>query len=195
MARIPIDTSQHISKNKGESVSQVEYSRIIENLMYLMSCIKPDIAYTVSKLSRYMSNSGDDHWKEIVRVLRYLRYTRNFGLHYTKYPTVIEEYSDANWISDTKDSKSTSGFVFTLGGADISKKSSKQIVIASRCYLRIKYRDLFTGEEGELLHNFLEDPRWSKHVPPICIYGQNLCRQPMRPTYMNVRPKGAKLAP
>ncbi|GJZ52086.1 zinc finger, CCHC-type containing protein [Tanacetum coccineum] len=45
-------------------------------------------------------------------------------------PADIEGYSDANWISDIKDSRSTSGYVFTLGGAAISWKSSKQTVIA-----------------------------------------------------------------
>ncbi|GJW13118.1 retrovirus-related pol polyprotein from transposon TNT 1-94 [Tanacetum coccineum] len=48
----------------------------------------------------------------------------------SRHPAVIEGYSDANWISDIKDSRSTSGYVFTLGGAAISWKSSKQTVIA-----------------------------------------------------------------
>ncbi|GJX86693.1 retrotransposon protein, putative, ty1-copia subclass [Tanacetum coccineum] len=34
----------------------------------------------------------------------------------SRYPTVIEGYSDAKWISDIKDPRSTSGYVFTLGG-------------------------------------------------------------------------------
>ncbi|KAL2486304.1 cysteine-rich RLK (RECEPTOR-like protein kinase) 8 [Abeliophyllum distichum] len=147
MARTPIDTSQRLSKNRGESIFQVGYSRIIRSLMYLMSCARPDIAYIVSKLSRYTSILGVDHWKEKIRILRYLRYTCDYGLHYTRYPTVIEGYSDANWISDIKDSKSTSGFVFTLGALD-------------KC-----------GEEAEWLRHFLEDiPRWSKPVPAIYIH-------------------------
>ena len=68
-----------------------------------MNYIGPDIAYFVSKLSRYSSNLGEDHWKALVRVLRYLKYTLNYRLHYTKYPAVLKRYSDANWISDTKD--------------------------------------------------------------------------------------------
>ncbi|XP_031127506.1 secreted RxLR effector protein 161-like [Ipomoea triloba] len=95
-----------------------------------MSCTRPDIAFAVSKLSRYTSNPGDMHWKAIVRVMRYLRDTRNYALHYTGYPAVLEGYSDANWISDIKDSKSTSGYVFTLAGAAVAWKSSKQTVIA-----------------------------------------------------------------
>ena len=59
-----------------------------------------------------------------------MRYSRDYGLHFERHPTVIEGYSDANWISAIKDSRSTSGYVFTLGGAAISWKSCKQIVIA-----------------------------------------------------------------
>ena len=70
-----------------------------------------------------------------------------------------------------KDSKSTSGFVFTLGAVAISWKSSKQIVIAkstveSKFIALDKY-----GEEAEWLRQFLEDILiWSKHVPVICIH-------------------------
>ena len=98
--------------------------------MYIMNCTRPDIAYSVSKLSRYTSNLGEDHWKALVRVLRYLKYTLNYGLHYTRYPAVLEGYIDTNWIFDTKDTKSTSGYVFTLGGVAISWKYSKQTCIA-----------------------------------------------------------------
>ncbi|XP_073063991.1 uncharacterized protein [Primulina eburnea] len=61
-----------------------------------------------------------EHWKAIIRLLRYLRYTRDHGLHYNRYIAVVEGYIDANWISDMKDSKSKNGFVFTLGGAAIA---------------------------------------------------------------------------
>ena len=60
VARTPLDVNPHMSKYKGESVSQLEYSRVIGSMMYLMSCTRPDIAYTVSKLSRYTSNPNDD---------------------------------------------------------------------------------------------------------------------------------------
>ena len=61
VSRTPIDMSQHLHMNEGESVSQVEYSRVIGSLMYLMSCTRPDIVYAVSKLSRYTNNLGVEH--------------------------------------------------------------------------------------------------------------------------------------
>ncbi|KAJ0850834.1 putative RNA-directed DNA polymerase [Helianthus annuus] len=171
VARTPVDTSQHLKKNKGDGVAQLEYSRIIGSLMYLMTCTRPDLAYAVSRLSRYTSNPCADHWKAITRVLRYIRYTRDYGLHYTRQPAVIEGYTDANWISDNKDSKSTSGYVFTLGGAAIAWKSSKQTVIA-RSTMESEFIALDkSGEEAEWLRQFVEDiPRWPKPLPAICVH-------------------------
>ena len=79
IGRILVDVTLHLSKNKGESVSQVEYSRVIGILMYLMSYTRPNIAYSISKLSSYMSNLGDKHWQGIMRVLKYLRFTCDYA--------------------------------------------------------------------------------------------------------------------
>ncbi|XXG85520.1 hypothetical protein AAC387_Pa11g0582 [Persea americana] len=119
----------------------------------------------------YTSNLGSDHRKAIVRVLRYLKYTQNYGLQYSRYPTVLEGYCGANWISDTNDSKSTSGYLFTLGGAAVLWKSSKQACIA-RSTMESEFIALNkAGEEAEWLRLFLEDiPMWSRHVPPIYIH-------------------------
>ena len=103
--------------------------------------------------------------------MRYFKYTLNYGLHYTRHPAILEGYSDANWISDTKDTKSTSGYVFTLGGAAVSWKSSKQTCIA-RSTRESEFIALDkVGEEVEWLRHFLEDmPMWIKLMPPICIH-------------------------
>ncbi|KAK8685585.1 hypothetical protein V6N13_041585 [Hibiscus sabdariffa] len=155
IAKTSIDINQHLSKNKGQSVDQVEYARIIGSLMYLMSCTRPDIAFTISSLSRFTSNPSENHWKAIVRVLRYLRYTRDYGLHYSRDPAVLEGYSDVSWISDIQDTKGTSGYVFTLGGGAVSWKSSRQTII-TRSTMESKFVALDkTGEEAEWLRQFL----------------------------------------
>ena len=98
-------------------------------------------------------------------------YTCDYGLHYTRYPVVLEGYCDANWISDVKNSKPTSGYVFTLAGAAVSWKSSKQTVIA-RSTMEYEFITLDkSGKEAEWLHHFIKDiPRWPKHVPAISIH-------------------------
>ena len=118
----PIDVNLHVSKNTGENKAQNEYASILGSLMYVMNCTRPDIACAGSKLSRFTVSPNENHWKAMKRLLGYLKHTQDYALHYTKYPTVLEGYCDANWITDTKDAKSTSGYVFTLGGEAVSWK-------------------------------------------------------------------------
>ncbi|GKD48888.1 zinc finger, CCHC-type containing protein [Tanacetum coccineum] len=62
LVRTPMDTNEKLMPNKGQVVSQLEYSRVISCLMYAMNCTKPDIAFVVGKLRRYTSNPGTQHW-------------------------------------------------------------------------------------------------------------------------------------
>ena len=82
----PFDANCKLEKNTGDAICQLEYSQVIGSLMYLMNSTRPNIAYSISKLSRYTRSPGRDHWNALIKVLRYLKYTLNFGLHYTKYP-------------------------------------------------------------------------------------------------------------
>ncbi|KAD4585942.1 hypothetical protein E3N88_23543 [Mikania micrantha] len=70
-----------------------------------------------------------------------------------------------------KDSKSTSGYVFTLGGAAIAWKPSKQTLIA-RSTMESEFIALDkAGEEAEWLRQFVEDvPGWPKPMSAICIH-------------------------
>ena len=77
-------------------------------------------SFAVSKLSRFVSNPGDIHWQALERVMRYLKGTVSYDIHYTGYPKVLEGYCDANWISDADVLKATSGYVFLLGGGAVS---------------------------------------------------------------------------
>ncbi|GKA96887.1 zinc finger, CCHC-type containing protein, partial [Tanacetum coccineum] len=61
LVRTPMDTNEKLMPNKGQVVSQLEYSRVISCLMYAMNCTKPDIAFVVGKLRRYTSNPGTQH--------------------------------------------------------------------------------------------------------------------------------------
>ena len=92
-------------------------------------------------------------------------------MHYKRYHVVLEGYNDANWISNVKNSKYHSGYVFTLGGAAVLWKSSKQTII-SKSTMEYEFIALDKcGEEVEWIHHFLEDiPRWPMSVPPICIH-------------------------
>jgi hypothetical protein len=107
----PYDPSKLLKKNRRISRDQLRYSQIIGSLMYLASATRPEILFAVSKL--IVSNPGDDHWLALERVMRYLKGTMSLGIHYTGYPTVLEGYCDANWISGANEIYATSGYVFS----------------------------------------------------------------------------------
>jgi len=59
--RTPYDSSIHLKKNSGTSVSQIIYAKTIGSVMFLMNFTSPDIAYFVSRLSRYTHNPSQEH--------------------------------------------------------------------------------------------------------------------------------------
>ncbi|GJR00472.1 zinc finger, CCHC-type containing protein [Tanacetum coccineum] len=167
---IAISQSHYIEK----AVSQLEYSRVIGYLMYAMTCTRPDIAFVVGKLSRYTSNPSTQHWQAIQRVLKYLKKTMDYKLTYTGYPSVLEGYTDASWISNTEENSSTSGWVFLLSGGVISWASKKQTCITGLT-MESKFVALAdAGKEAEWLKNLLlEIPLWVKPITPISIRCDN----------------------
>ncbi|GJR10990.1 putative reverse transcriptase domain-containing protein [Tanacetum coccineum] len=112
----PFDTSVKLKVNSGRAVAQLEYVSVIGSLMYAMHCTRPNIAFIVSKLSQYTSNPSLEHWDAVSRVLGYLKRTCAIQLTYTSYPGVLEGYSYASWINHSCDSKSISGWIYTLAG-------------------------------------------------------------------------------
>jgi hypothetical protein len=164
----PYDPSVLLRKNKTTARDQLRYSQIIGSLMYLASATRPDIAFAVSKLSRFVSNPGDDHWHALERVMHYLKGTASYGIHYTGYPRVLEGYSDSNWISDADEIKATSGYVFTLGGGAVSWKSCKQTIL-TRSTMEAELTALDTATvEAEWLRELLMNlPVVEKPIPAI----------------------------
>nr|KYP73799.1 Retrovirus-related Pol polyprotein from transposon TNT 1-94 [Cajanus cajan] len=110
--------------------AKVPYASAVGSLMYAMVCTRPDIAYAVRVVSRFMSNPGKKHWEAIKWLLRYLKSTSKIALCFSKNDVILEGYSDANLggCSDTR--KSTTGFVFTVGGIVVTWMSQLQKSIA-----------------------------------------------------------------
>ena len=170
-AKTPYDPNVHLVKNLRDSVSQIEYAKIIGSVMFLMNCTRPDIAYAVSRLSRYTHNPSGEHWNALRRLLRYLKGAIDVKLNFSKFPAVLEGYCDANWVSGSDEICSTSGYVFTLGGGAISWKSAKQTCIA-RSTMESEFIALeLAGQEAEWLRNLLADvPLWGNQAVPVSLH-------------------------
>ena len=72
------------------------YRRAIGSLMYLAVATRPDIAFAVSILSRFLNNPGDAHWEAVKRIFRYLKFTKDLQLTYGGERHDLESYSDAD---------------------------------------------------------------------------------------------------
>jgi hypothetical protein len=141
--------------------------------MYLGSATRPDISFAVSKLSRFVSKPRDDHWHALERVLRYLKGTMSLDIHYTGYPTVLEGYCDAKWISYTDEIYATSGYVFSLGGGVVSWKSCKQTIL-TRSTMEAELTTLdIASVETEWLHELMDLLVVEKPVPAISMNCDN----------------------
>jgi hypothetical protein len=100
----PLDTDEH------------HYQELIGSLLYLSVCTRPDIAYAVGALSRYMSAPTTDHWRAAMGILRYLAGTRDLGIVFGKGGLIPEGYVDADYAEEVDTRRSTTGYVFILAG-------------------------------------------------------------------------------
>ena len=107
----------------------IPYASAIGSLMYVMLCTRPDICYSIGIVSRYQSNPGREHWTVVKHILKYLRRTKDYMLDYHGDELAPIGYTDSNFQLDADLRKSTSGYVFTLGGAVVSWRSIKQSCI------------------------------------------------------------------
>ncbi|XP_070026657.1 secreted RxLR effector protein 161-like [Nicotiana sylvestris] len=113
-----------------EHMSRIPYASAVRALMYTMTCARPDVAYALIVTSRYQTNPGEEHWKAVKTILKYLRRTKDQFLIYGDYELKLEGYTDASFSSDRDDNNSISGYVFTLNCGAVSWKSSKQATVA-----------------------------------------------------------------
>ncbi|KAL9168477.1 hypothetical protein ABFS82_04G017700 [Erythranthe guttata] len=113
-------------------MKNVPYANAIGSVMYLMVSTRPDIAYSVSFLSRYMSNPGLPHWEALKWLLRYLKGSVKLGLLFSKCKTESElcGYVDSNFANCRDSRKSSTSYVFTLNGSCVSWKSQLQSIVA-----------------------------------------------------------------
>uniref|UniRef100_A0A3Q7GHA3 GAG-pre-integrase domain-containing protein n=1 Tax=Solanum lycopersicum TaxID=4081 RepID=A0A3Q7GHA3_SOLLC len=99
-----------------DHMTLVPYASAVGSLMYAMVCIRPDIAHAVGVVSRYMANPGKKHWEAVKWLLRYLRGTSNTSLCFGKGKVTLQVFVDADLGGDVDSRKSTSGYIYTIGG-------------------------------------------------------------------------------
>jgi hypothetical protein len=114
-----------------EEVGATQYRRIVGSLRYLVHT-RPDLAYSVGYVSRFLQRPTTEHEQAVKRIICYVVGTLDHGLYYPRCPgeAHLVGYSDSDHTGDIDTSKSTSGILFFLGKCLINWQSVKQQVVA-----------------------------------------------------------------
>jgi len=140
----PIEYNHRILADSGDPVDKHQYQRLVGRLIYL-SHTRPDIAYAVSIVSRYMHDPRSSHLDAVHRILRYLKSCPGKGILFSNHGHMkVEGYTDADWAGCLDDRKSTSGFCVLVGGNLVGWRSKKQSVVA-RSTAEAEFRAMASG--------------------------------------------------
>ena len=158
--------ANHFKLSKEQSPKTVEerdhmalvpYASAVGSLMYAMVCTRPDIAHAVGVVSRYMVNPGKEHWEAVKWLLRYLRGTSSTSLCFGKGKVTLQGFVDANLCGDVDSSKSTSRYIYTIGGTTLSWMSRFQKCV-SLSSIEVEYVAIAeAGKEMIWLVDYLEE--------------------------------------
>jgi hypothetical protein len=108
-------------------VDAAQYRRLVGSLRYL-SHTRPDLAFSVDYVSRFMQRPTTEHQQAVKRIIRYVAGTLNHGLYYPRCPREAHfvGYSDSDHAGAIDTSESTSESLFFLGKCLVSWQSVKQ---------------------------------------------------------------------
>ena len=117
-------------KNDSEQAiaDSLPFRTLVGKCMYLATCTRPDIAYAVRELARFMSNYGAHHYAATKFLLCYLQGTRTQGIIYSdtsNLSPVFHSFCDSNWAM-SEGRKSISRYVIMCGNGPISWSSKQQ---------------------------------------------------------------------
>lgn len=114
-----------------EHMKKILYQNAVGSIMYSMVGTRPDLAYVIGVINRFMSKPLKEHWQAVKWVLRYIRGSVDTRLCFKKKGDfVVRGYCDSDYGGDRDHRKSTTGMIFTAGGNPVSWRSALQKVVA-----------------------------------------------------------------
>ncbi|CAI7848844.1 unnamed protein product [Closterium sp. NIES-53] len=169
----PLSTGHSLSAPPSdESVEpSCTYPKLVDCLIYLMTCTRYDFAYPLSLLARYVAPGRHrkvQWWDATKRVLRYLCSTLGMGLVLGgRGPVVLTGHVDASWVDDLATQRSSEGYTFSLGSCSVSWWSTRSsLVLSSSCEAEI-YAGAMAAQELRCLTYVLTDLGEQPRSPPV----------------------------
>ncbi|CAI7888030.1 unnamed protein product [Closterium sp. NIES-53] len=168
----PLSTGHSLSAPSSDECVELSgpYPELVGCLMYLMICTRPDLAYPLSVVARYVAPGRHRkvHWDAAKRVLCYLCSTSGMGLVLGgRGPVVLTGHAYASWVDDSATQRSSQGYTFSLGSSSISWQSTRSSsVLISSCEAEI-YARAMAAQELRWLTYLLLDLGEQPRSPPF----------------------------
>ncbi|XP_019082667.1 PREDICTED: uncharacterized protein LOC109125483 [Camelina sativa] len=180
----PMASSPKLTLQSGLALPDgKEYRQLVGSLQYL-SFTRPDISFTVNRLSQFMHRPTQEHWQAAKRILGYLAGITTHGIFFSaKNDHTLQAFSDADWAGDTHDYISTNAYIVYMGTNLVSWTAKKQKSVA-RSSTEAEYRAVAnTSAELCWISNLLTELGIPLRVVPL-IYCDNvgatfLCANPI----------------
>ncbi|CAI7858967.1 unnamed protein product [Closterium sp. NIES-53] len=168
----PLPTGHSLSAPPSdESLEQSgPYPELVGCLMYLMTCTRPDLAYRLSLLTRFVAPGRHRkvHSDAAKRVLRYLCSTSGMGLVLGgRARVVLTGHTDTSWVDDLGTQRSSQGYTFSLGSGSVSWRSTRSSFVLSSSSEAEIYAGAMAAQELRRLTYLLTDLGEAPRSPPV----------------------------
>lgn len=111
---------------KDDVCLNLPYREVIGSLLYIQSCTRPDVSFSVNFMSRKQVGYTLEDWNCVMRILQYLKGTLNLGILISGSSNDFIAYSDASLGTSATNGRSTTGYLIKCFGDLIAWRSKKQ---------------------------------------------------------------------
>jgi hypothetical protein len=185
----PMVANIKLSKKQCPSAAQAAvmmseqqwYLSTLACTIYFVSWTRPDLAFAVSKLCKFMHNPGHEHIVALKRMLRYLKGTANHGLKYdfsNTNPTPgaqlgVYGYYDAAHADCLDTMRSTLAYVFFFCGCAISWHTKLHSVITTSTNHSEYCAAAKAAKEAKWWDKLLTEIGFGRFVRPIDLFSDS----------------------
>ncbi|GJF00736.1 polyprotein [Phanerochaete sordida] len=157
------------------AMQSLPYINAVGSLMFLATCTRPDIAYTVSVLARFNSNPGQAHWQAVKHLFRYLKGTQDLQLTYCPAATkeLFVTYSDSDYAGDSDTLRSTGAYVVMMGTGAVDWSSKLQGMVTHSTTEAEYVAANQAGRDIMWMRNLLEEFGYNLSESPSTLFMDN----------------------
>ena len=122
-AKTPMQQNMQLSQDDGELLTDPSmYRRLIGKLIYL-TITRPDLTYSVNKLSQFLSQPRRPYLQAVYRILQNIKGSQGKGIFFSASSSLqLKAFSYSDWAAGPDSRKSVIGFCIFLGDSLISWK-------------------------------------------------------------------------